>query len=241
MTTLLERCQEVTAKAQKLALAQRHANQQLQVQERTREWKNSNDKLKIAYARAAYLPLSTEAKQSVAEKRSHLRHNAATVLERLKSQNDIVQLTEDSSWARLLASVEGLTEKLDAASKLSWKSFIEDQGRMESPAWLRNRAPSTPTNDAAVKIYQANFNIYAGLIKLAMPIHAEDVSQLSTTVAACKVAVGQIEFDVPQDMERFFQAVQSGSATLATLTPDALKWLTENKQLERYQIRSVIQ
>ncbi|UUZ73072.1 hypothetical protein LP415_06635 [Polaromonas sp. P1(28)-8] len=84
--------------------------------QRTREWKNSNDKLKIANTRAAYLPLSADAKQSVAEKRSHLRHNAATVLERLKSQNDIVQLTEDSSWARLLASIEGLTEKLGASS-----------------------------------------------------------------------------------------------------------------------------
>jgi hypothetical protein len=143
MTTLLQRCQTVSTKVERLTLAQRHANQQRQVQERTREWKTRYDRLAVASARAACLPLNATAATSVAERRAELRHNAGLVLERLNSHDDIALLTNDASWTRLLASVEGLAEELEASAKAAWRSFIDDQGTLEDPAWLRNRAPLT--------------------------------------------------------------------------------------------------
>lgn len=241
MTTLLQRCQEVTAKGERLALAQRHANQQRQVQERTREWKSLYDKLTSATARAAYLQLDDTARISVAEKRTHLRHNATQVLERLKSHDDITQLTSDASWTRLLASVEGLTDVLEASVKAAWRSYVEEQGTLEDPAWLRNRAPSTPTNDAAIAAYRAHYVIYAGLAKVAMPRSANDLAQLSQAIANCRAEAARITFDVSPDVQRFFQAIQLGTATLASLTPGVLQWLAENGQLERYKIRSASQ
>jgi hypothetical protein len=238
MTTLLQRCQAVTAKVQQLTLAQRHANQQRQVQERTREWKSRHEKLKIVRARAACLPQAAEARTSVAEKRAHLRHNAAQVLERLKSLDDIAQLTDDASWTRLLASVESLADELETSGRSAWRSHIDEQGALEEPAWLRNRAPSTPMNDAAIAAYQTNYGAYAGLVKLPMPRSPDDLAQLSQLIAACRTEAAKITFDVPADVQRFFQAIQSGSATLASLTPGVLNWLAENMQLERYRIRS---
>jgi hypothetical protein len=238
MTTLLQRCAAVTAKVQQLTLAQRYANQQRQVQERTREWKIRYDKLKVVIARAACLPLDVDTRTSVAGKREHFRHNAAQVLERLKSHDDIAQLTNDASWTRLLASVEGLTEELETFGKLAWRSHVDEQGALEDPAWLRNRAPSTPMNDAAITAYQEHHGVYAGLVKLPLPRSAGDLAQLSQVIAACRTEAAKITFAVPPDVQRFFQAVQLGSATLASLTPDVLKWLEENGQLERYRIRS---
>ena len=92
MTTLLQRCRTVTAKFEHLKLAQRNVNQQLLVQERTREWKKSQDKLKGVSACAACLPLDARSQKIVDEKRAHLQHNAAEVLERLKSNDDIAEL-----------------------------------------------------------------------------------------------------------------------------------------------------
>ena len=152
MTTLLQRCQSVTAKVEQLTLAQRHANQQRLVQERTREWKSCSDKLKAVKVRVACLSLDAEAQRKVAEKRAHLRHNAAQVIERLKSDDDIAQLTEDASWTRLLASVESLSSELETFGRSAWRSYIEDQrGRSGSC----NRAPSTPMNDAAIALPKA--------------------------------------------------------------------------------------
>lgn len=238
MTTLLQRCEAVTAKVQQLMLAQRHANQQRQVQERSREWKSRNDKLKDVNARAACLPLNAEACKSVAERRAHLRHNATQVLERLKSHEDISQLTDDASWTRLLASVEGLAQVLETSGKSAWRDYIDEQGVPDDPASLRNRAPSTPMNDAAIATYQTHYGVYASLVKLAMPRRPDDLDQLRQIIASCRTEAAKIKFDVPPDVQRFFQAIQLGSATLASLTPSVLEWLSENGQLERYRIRS---
>lgn len=237
MTTLLQRSQAVKKKVEQLTLAQRHASQQRQVQERTREWKSRYEKLLAMDARAAYLPLNPDALTGVAEKRAHFRHNAGQVLERLQSQDDIAQLTSDASWTRLLASVEGLTEELETSVKAAWKSHIEELGTLEDPAWLRNRAPTTPINDAAITSYQTHYGVYAGLVRLTMPRSADDLTNLSQIIATCQTEAAKIVFNVPPDVQRFFQAIQAGNATLASLTPGVLEWLTENGQLERYRIR----
>lgn len=238
MTALLQRCQAVTAKMQQLKLAQRYAIQQRQVQERTREWKSRHDKLQAVKARAACLPLGSEAQARATEKRAHLRHNAAQVLERLISNDDIAQVTSDASWTRLLSSVEGLAEELETSGKSAWRLHIEEQGALEDPDLLSNRAPSTPINDVAIAAYRTHYGIYASIVKQPMPRNADDLTKLTQIIAACRTEATKITFDVPPDVQRFFQAIQLGSATLASVTPGVLEWLAENGQLERYRLRS---
>ena len=238
MTTLLQRCRTVTAKFEHLKLAQRNVNQQLLVQERKREWKKSQDKLKGVSACAACLPLDARSQKIVDEKRAHLQHNAAEVLERLKSNDDIAELTSDASWVRLLASVDGLAAEIESSVKSAWKAYIDEQGTLEDPTWLRDRAPSTPINDTAIAAYRTHYSVYATLVRLPMPRSAGDPTQLSQSIAACRTEVAKITFDVPPDLQRFFQAIQSGTANLASVTPGVLAWLAENGQLERYRVRS---
>jgi hypothetical protein len=238
MTTLLQRCQGVATKVEQLALAQRHANQQKQVQERSREWKSRQEKLTAMTERSAGLSLTASSRAAVAEKRAHLRHNAGQVLERLKANDDISQVTNDAAWERLLASAEGLAEEIEASVKAAWRAFIDDQGALEEPSWLRNRAPSTPMNDAAIEAYQTRYGVYVSLVNRTMPRSAEDCTQLLQIIARCRTEAARITFDVPPDVQRFFSAIQMGNATLASLTPEVLQWLAENGQLERYRIRS---
>lgn len=239
MTTLLQRCRTVTAKVEQLTLAQRHANQQRQVQERAREWRSRYDALQSLVARVASLSLDAEAQRRLADKRERLRHNSSQVLDRLKSLGDIGELTGDALWTRLLASVVGLAEELEASGKSAWKSYVDAQGVLEAPAWLNNRAPSTPINEAALAAYRGHYRVYSDLVKLPMPRSADDLGQLSTVIAMCRAEAARITFDVPPDVQRFFRAIQSGSATLASVTPDVLTWLADNKQLERYRVQSV--
>lgn len=238
MTTLLQRCQSVTTKVEQLTLAQRHANQQRQIQERSREWKAQYDKLKAVSGSLALLTISASDRAAVEEKRRHLRHNATEVLERLKSHDDIAQLTSDAAWRRLLQSVEGLAQVSEESGKSAWRSHIEEHGGLQSPNELRNRAPSTPKNDAALDAYRVHHGAYAGLSRLALPRSKDDLRQLQQLVAACRAEGAKITFDVPPDVQRFFHALQSGNATLASVTPGVLEWLRENGSLERYRIRS---
>lgn len=238
MTTLLQRCQSVTTKVEQLTLAQRHASQQRQVQERSREWKVQYDRLKAVSVSLALLTLNSSDRAAVEEKRGHLRHNATEVLARLKSHDDIAQLTSDAAWRRLLQSVEGLAQVSEESGKSAWRSHIEEHGGLASPNELRNRAPSTPANDAALDAYKVHYGAYAGLTRLALPRSEGDLRQLQQLVTACRAEAGKITFDVPPDVHRFFQVLQSGGATLASVTPGVLEWLRENGALERYRIRS---
>jgi hypothetical protein len=241
MTTLLQRCENVASEVRKLALAQRHASQQQQVQERSREWSKSHGALMRVQARIACLTLPAEARRRVDEKREHLRHNATRVLDRLQSLGDIAELTADDAWMRLLASVEGLAEEIENAGRTAWRACIDEQGTLETPEWQRSRAPMTPGNREAIAAYEKHYDTYANLVKQGLPRGESDVAQLLQAIAACRAEAAEITFDVPPDVQRFFQAIQLGNATLACITTGVLQWLAENELLDRYRIRSVAQ
>jgi hypothetical protein len=239
MTTLLQRCEAVKTKVERLTLAQRHATQQREVYIRSQEWKSRYEKLKAVSARAACLSMDTATLASIAERRAQLRYNAEQILQRLTAFDDITKVTEDASWTRLLASVEGLYVAVDVGGKSAWKNCIEEQGALEDPTWLRNRAQSTSINDAAIAAYRTYYSTYAGLVKLNMPRSPNDLTQLNQIVAACRKEAAKIDFNVPPDVQKFFEAIQSGGATLSSLTSGVLEWLAENEQLDQFRVRSV--
>ena len=241
MTTLIERCQAVDLQFEQLDLARMNANVRKLVQERTREWAERYAKLKAARERAAWLALSEEDLPVASERRVQLQHNAQESLARLTSGADVSTLTEDAMWTRLLQSAEGAANALNDGTQAAWRSFIDAQGGLVAPHDLRDQVSATPTNERVIAAYRA---LYAGYSKLdgqALPRGAEDKDLLLQTIQACRLELSKVEHNVPSDVEEFFRAVFSNSATLASLTPGVLKWLGENGHLERYMIRSATQ
>lgn len=104
--------------------------------------------------------------------------------------------------------------KSRAPSSQPGKAYIDEQGTLEDPTWLCDRAPSTPINDTAIAAYRTHYSVYATLVRLPMPRSAGDPTQLSQSIAACRTEVAKITFDVPPDLQRFFQAIQLGHREL---------------------------
>lgn len=238
MTTLLESCRELDAKLRSLALAKRHADDQRLIQQRTQEWKDRSDKLKALRSRTAFMALAAEDAKVVSAKRAALRQNAGTILARLKQDVDINELTRDAAWKRLLKSSEGLSEDLDAAGRKAWAAYLEEQGPLEKPAALRLRTPPTPQNDDALRAYQSSFAEYETIARLSLPRTEEDLSLLRTHVAACRRAFERLTFDLPDEVKRFYEAINVNTATLSHVTPTVLEWLAEHGHLERFRVRS---
>lgn len=238
MTTLLQRGQLLNAKLRSLSLAKRHADDTLLIQQRTQEWNDQNQRLEALKSRIACLTLVNEDAKMVSAKRSALRQNAGTILERLQQNDDIKELTRDAAWRRLLNSSEGLSEILEAAGQRAWRTYVDEQGTLENPDSLRLRAPPMPQNENALQTYQASFAAYKAIARLPMPRTTEDLTQLSTHVDACRLAFAQITFDLPAEVRCFYDAINAGSATLAEVTPSVLKWLAEHGHLERFRVRS---
>jgi hypothetical protein len=238
MTTLLQRCQLLDSKLKSLMLAKQHAGDHRLIQQRTLEWKDRKERLKVLKSRTACLALAADDVTGVSSRRAALRQNAGTILARLQQHDDINELTRDAAWKRLLKSAEGLTEDLEAAGCKAWSAYLEEQGTPENPVMLRQRTPPTPQNEEALRDYQASFATYEVIARLPLPRSAEDVAQLANDVAACRKAFLKLTFDLPAEVKRFYEAISTGTATLVQVTPSVLTWLAERAQLERFRVRS---
>ncbi len=238
MTTLLQRSQVLDAKLKSLMLAKRHADDHNLIQQRTQEWNDRNEKLRVLRSRMACLTLRAEDVTEVTSKRTALRQNAGTVLARLKQDDDINQLTRDAAWKRLLKSSEGLTEVLEAAGRKAWSAYLEEQGALEDPVVLSQRTPPTPQNDDALRAYQASYAAYQVIARLSLPRTEEDLAQLTAHVAACRHAYARLAFDLPAEVKCFFEAINAGNATLAQVTPSVLEWIAKHSRLGGFLVRS---
>jgi hypothetical protein len=238
MTTLLQRCQTLDTKIKALALAKRHADDLKHIQQRTGEWRERNVRLKGIQTQTNPLTLAAEDSKTVASKQAALRQNGGKVLARLKENDDIKELTRDAAWTRLLRASDGLAEVLETAGRSAWRAHLEQQGTLENPATLRQRAPPTPQNEEALRAYQVSHAAYAAIARLPLPRTPEDLAQLSTHVAACRQAFARLTFDLPAEVRIFYEAIHASTATLANVTPSVLKWLAEYGHLDRFRVRS---
>lgn len=238
MTTLLQRCITLDEKINSLALAKRHAADHRLIQQRAEEWGDQNQKLKALNLKANLLVFSTEDANVISSRRSALRKNAGTILERLQQDCDFKELTKDASWQRLLKAVEGMKDDLDASIRRAWCTYIDEQGILEDPSVLRQRTPRTPNNDINLEAYQASFSGYLATARLSSPRSEEDFSDIATHIAACRQAFSRITFDLPDDVKYFFEAINAGTATLAQVNNTVLEWIAENGQLEGFRVRA---
>jgi hypothetical protein len=239
MTTLMQRCQSLETKLKELARAKRYADDVKHIQQRTAEWRVRNAALKGIENQTSPLALAVEDAKKVASKRTALRQNAGKVLARLQENEDIKELTRDAVWTRLLNASEGLAEELDTAGRNAWRAYLEQQGTLENPATLAQRAPPTPQNESALRAYRESHASYSAIAKLPLPRTREDLVQLSMHMAACRQAFVRLTFDLPPEVVAFYQAIQAGTATLAHVTPTVLTWLDKEGHLERFRVRSV--
>ena len=86
--------------------------------------------------------------------------------------------------------------------------------------------------------YRPRYVVYRRLFEQGVPRSAEDKAILERTIAECRAELAKVERNVPADVEKFFQAVDAYNATLSHVTPDVLRWLKDNGQLDRYLVRT---
>ncbi|TIW72666.1 MAG: hypothetical protein E5V53_32670 [Mesorhizobium sp.] len=105
----------------------------------------------------------------------------------------------------------------------------------EAPSVVKGRIAMTPSNTAAFKMYdQIHQAFRTEFDKLPADKAAIDrVKALATTLTE---TAKEFDFDVPADVKRFLEAIQTGGAKLDLLTDVVLKWLEENNAFDTYRI-----
>jgi hypothetical protein len=237
MTSLLARCEAVATLVADVDTARRNQHARARLEERTREWDEQRGKLTGSQGRAEWAGLLPGEVTQFVQKRVQLARTAKEAVERLATNEDVTALTEDPLWTRLLKSAASATEVLDEAVRAAWRDFVDKLGALDTPATLEATLPKTPINSQVLAAYRSVFADFKRLSDLSLPRSADDRAKLEHSAAECRKALANVQRDVPKEVDAFFRAVDAYCATLAFVTPEVLQWLSDNGQLDRYQVR----
>lgn len=237
MTTMLERCQAVSETVSQVISARKLQHARVRLEQRNQEWADHRAKLTTSRDRAEWVRLQPSEVLAFVQKRDQLATHAKEAVGRLSNGEEVAKLTEDPLWTKLLKSAEGAAETLEEAVRQAWRGFVEAAGTLEEPAALEATLPQTPTNKQALEAYKTKYRDYKKLADQSVPRTAADRETLERTVGECRTALSTVQRDVPKEVDAFFRAVDAYTATLAHVTPQVLRWLEENGQLGRYQVR----
>jgi len=163
------------------------------------------------------------------------RKRAAGVLERFKAQQKAAILKKGSGWANLLNEIKSASTEVNACVKGSWKEYGQRVFTGEAPAVVKGRIALTPANDAALKTYQQLHQAFRAEFG-NLPADTEAIECVKALAANLTETAKLFDFDVPIDVKRFLEAIQSGGASLDLLTESVLKWLKENNVFDSYRI-----
>lgn len=163
------------------------------------------------------------------------RKRAATLLNRFSAERKAAVLKERTGWASLLKEIKAASTDVSAAVVEAWKGYRHTVFTGESPTLVKGRIAFTPTNDAAFKTYEQLHQTFRGEFD-KLPADAAAIERVKALAARLTATAKEFDFDVPVDVKRFLEAIQSGGARLDLLTEAVLEWLNENKAFGNYRI-----
>jgi len=234
---MLERSKAVSETMALLITARKLQHKRARLEQRTQEWAERRSKLIASRSRAEWIQMQPSEIAAFVQRRDQLANHAKEAVSRLSGGEDVSALTEDPLWTKLLKSAEGAVESLDEAIRQGWRAIVDEAGALEEPSALEATLPQTPANKQALDNYKTKYRDYRKLADQAAPRSAGDSGNIVTAVRECRNALATLQPDVPKEVDEFFRAVDGYTATLAYVTPEVLRWLKDNEQLARYQVR----
>jgi len=163
------------------------------------------------------------------------RKQAATLLERFTSERKAATLKRGNGWANLIKSIKTAASDLGTAAGQSWKGYRQTVFTGEAPSLVKGRIALTPTNNAAFKTYELLHQAFLAEFE-KLPVDKAAIDGVKTLAAKLTETAKDFDFDVPVDVKRFLEAIQTGGAKLELLTDAVLKWLEENNAVDNYRI-----
>lgn len=158
------------------------------------------------------------------------------MLEKFKAEPTSATLKKGQTWKTLLDELETAATELGQGVGKAWRTSRDRVFSGDAPATLRSRLARTTENDRALeqyrKLYQELEAAYA-----TTPADQAAIDQVRRLAKQLETASQGFDFDVPEAVKAFLEAVQSvGGASLALLTDEVIDWLKTNHSYDAYRI-----
>ncbi|TCM76759.1 hypothetical protein [Rhizobium sp. BK068] len=164
-----------------------------------------------------------------------VRKRARTLLDRFTTERKAAALKKGTGWANLLKEMKTASSDVSASVVRAWKGYRQIAFTGEAPALVKGRIAFTPANDAAFKTYEQLHQAFRAEFE-KLPADRAAIERVKVLAAQLTETAKKFDFDVPVDVKRFLEAIQSGGAKLDLLTEAVLKWLNENDAFDNYRI-----
>jgi hypothetical protein len=161
---------------------------------------------------------------------------AVGLLEKFQVEPTAATLKKGKIWQTLLDELDEAGSELSEAVLTAWRRARRDFFAGDTPATLRGRLARTAENDHALEQYRALHQELDTAFSAA-PADQATIDQVKRLAKQIEATAQTFNFDVPERVKRFLEAVQSvAGAPLDLLTPEVIDWLKANHSFDAYRI-----
>lgn len=163
------------------------------------------------------------------------RRRATELLEKFTAETKAATLKRGSGWTNLISNIRAASGDVASLVASRWKAYRDEAFTGEAPVIVRVRIAPTPANSAAFNRYEQLYQEFRTNFE-RLPADRTAVERVQSLAKALTETAKDFDYDVPGDVKRFLEAVQSGGAPLDLLTDTVKTWLTENDAFANYRI-----
>lgn len=158
--------------------------------------------------------------------------------ERFKTEPTAATLKKGQTWTKLVDELDWAAKELSQLVLEVWRRSREEFFAGETPAKLRGRLARTAKNDDALEQYRKLHQALDAAFSAA-PTDSATIDEVKRLAKQLEAAASDFDFDVPETVKAFLEAVQSvAGAPLDLLTPEVVDWLKTNYSFDAYRIRA---
>lgn len=237
--TLFERARELRAELEALAEARASAGEAGELSQLRDSLAREFNALREALAGRAVL---AKAGLQVPLPSSHdgLRKRALQLRERFEKDPRSEALKRGQVWRTSLEQACDTAQAIASAVRERWRAYEGEIFTGDAPPAVKKVLAPTMANKNALRRYETAFAELHGLFRNS-PQSDEDVATAKLKARELADIAKAFDFNVPQEVKAFLEAVLSGGAPLGALTPVVVEWLEENGTFEHYRISALRQ
>lgn len=163
------------------------------------------------------------------------RKRAAALLEKFMAEKKAATLKKGVGWANLVRDIKVASSDVAIMVVKSWKAYRQEVFTGEAPGVVKGRIAFTPANAAAFKRYEQLHQAFRVEFD-RLPADRAAIERMRSLAEELTETAKAFDYNVPAEVKRFLEAVQSGGATLDLLTDTVKTWLTDNGAFASYRI-----
>jgi hypothetical protein len=138
-------------------------------------------------------------------------------------------------------SLDNFINLLKYNNSVHWEGWCEELlSRFDVPEVALQTQVNVPGLDTLYRQYKSKYSQFKSLTN-NLPTQFASIETISTITDDLSVLVTQMDFDLPSDVKKLFEALNKAfnnyQVPLSMLTPEVLKWLIEQGELDNFVVK----